>query len=275
MPAPKRYLVDSLFRSRELLLRFLVDPLDRIYLLASGKRSWPPYSLRRHVGAPAKFAVAARQTEEWMNRFGLLPSNASVLDIGCGCGAMVPIFARLLDAQSQYLGFDVHPPSIAYCRRAFAGDPRFRFELADLSSPYGRSLGQDADGYRFPLADGEIDFVLAKSVFTHLQPAAAQQYLSEIARVLKPAGRALVSAFLFTLPPSEALLAALPHPPLPETKVRWRVAAKPEAAIGFEGALFLDWIAAAGLKAAHFVPIFWPGQSSVAAGQDLLVLERL
>lgn len=271
--SPRRKLIDGLFRWRELLLRHGVDPFDRLYLRATGRSGWPPYSLRRHVGPPSKFALAGRQTEEWIERFGLLEKNASVLDIGCGCGAMVPAFARRLGERSRYLGFDVHPPSIAYCRKAFAGDPRFRFELAEVSSPYGASHGPEVERYRFPAAAESCDFVLAKSVFTHLQEAAARHYLAEIARVLRPGGRALISAFLFTLPAGDARR-ALPHPAAPEALVRWRLAAKPEAAIGFEGALFQRWIAEAGLGVEHFVPVFWPGRASVETGQDLLVLAK-
>jgi SAM-dependent methyltransferase len=269
-------MVQLLFRSRELLLRWLVDPFDRLQLAANGRRSWPPYSLRRHVGSPAKFELAARQTAEWIDRFGLLRSGASVLDVGCGCGAMVPTFASMLDPSASYLGFDVHPPSIDFCRRAFAADARFLFELAEVGSPYGCLHGSAAGEYRFPAGDASVDFVLAKSVFTHLQESAARQYLREIGRVLRPAGRALVSAYLFTLPAEkDGLLAALPHPATPEARIRWRFAAKPEAAIAFEGSLFQQWATEAGLKAEQFVPIFWPGKSSVQDGQDLLVLSRL
>lgn len=275
MAAPRRSLADLLFRSRELLLRHLVDPFDGLCLRASGRGDWPPYSLRRHVGSPAKFALAARQTEEWLDRFGLLaPGISQVLDLGCGCGSMAPVFARRLAADTRYLGFDVHPPSIAFCRRAFAGDERFRFALAEVASPYGGQAGKAAEGYDFPLPSGSTDLVLAKSVFTHLREPTARRYLNEIARVLKPEGQALVSAFLFTLPPSAELLEGLPCPPGREAKNRWRIAARPEAAIGFEGEQFLSWVAQAGLAVEHFVPIFWPGKSSVNAGQDLLVLRR-
>lgn len=271
-----RDLVQLLFRSRELLLRWLVDPCDRVFLGATGRRSWPPYSLRRHVGSPAKFEIAARQTEEWIERFGLLRGSAHVLDVGCGCGAMVPAFARLLDSSSSYLGFDVHPPSIDFCQRAFTADARFSFVLAEIGSPYGKLRGASAEEYLFPSRDNSVDFVLAKSVFTHLQEKAARQYLREIGRVLRPGGRALVSAFLFTLPGEKSgLLAALPHPATKDSRIRWRFAAKPEAAIAFEGSLFQQWVTEAHLKAEQFVPIFWPGKSSVSAGQDLLVLARL
>jgi SAM-dependent methyltransferase len=270
-----RILIDWLFRWRERSLRYLIDPLDRLHLRATGRGSWPPYSLRRHVGPPAKFALAARQTEEWIERFQLLGNNSRVLDIGCGCGAMVPAFARHFDSCSSYVGFDVHPPSIDYCRRVFAADSRFRFFLAEVGSPYGNHRGSSAAGYRFPLDDDSVDFVLAKSVFTHLQEDVALQYLREIGRVLRPGGRALVSAFLYTLPGEESgLFAALPHPAKPEARIRWRLAAKPEAAIAFEGSLFQQWVAESRLEAEQFVPIFWPGKSSILAGQDLLILVR-
>ncbi len=113
-----------------------------------------PIPCRRHVGSPAKFAVAARQTEEWLDRFGLLaPGIAQVLDLGCGCGSMAPGLRQAARREAP-------PTSASTCTRprstiaaaAFAGDGRFRFALAEVASPYGGQAGPAAEALRLPAA---------------------------------------------------------------------------------------------------------------------------
>ncbi|HVF50857.1 MAG TPA: class I SAM-dependent methyltransferase, partial [Pyrinomonadaceae bacterium] len=47
-----------------------------------------------------------------------------------------------------------------------------------------------------PFPDRHFDFVVLNSVFTHMLPDDVENYLSEIARVLKVGGRCLISFFL-------------------------------------------------------------------------------
>jgi ubiquinone/menaquinone biosynthesis C-methylase UbiE len=48
--------------------------------------------------------------------------------------------------------------------------------------------------YRLPFPDNHLDDVIAYSIFTHLQTLkAAQNYMSEIKRVLKPGGKLFVT----------------------------------------------------------------------------------
>lgn len=266
--------VDLLFTLRARALR-LLDPMDRMIQRLRGRSDWPPLSLRRHVGPVGRYEAAARQTREWLQRFELIFPGASVLDIGCGCGAMVPTFRELLGPEGRYLGFDVYPPAIDWCRKQYAGEPNIRFELADIASPYGRSDGRAIEDFRFPAATISLDLILAKSVFTHLTEEAARHYLRETFRTLKPGGRALISAFLFARElAGPELFEALPAPADPEAKIRWRKPTKPEAAIAFDGELFNSWITHEGFQIREFVPIFWPAKRSVFSGQDLLVLEK-
>jgi SAM-dependent methyltransferase len=46
------------------------------------------------------------------------------------------------------------------------------------------------------LADGLFDVVFLGSLFTHLLPAEVENYLSEIARVMKPGGWCIISYFI-------------------------------------------------------------------------------
>jgi SAM-dependent methyltransferase len=195
-----------------------------------------------------------------------------VLDVGCGPAAMAPHLGRLIGARGRYAGFDVHAPSIAWARRRFEGDPRFRFELAALASPYGGG-GAAVDQYRFPVEDAACDFVLAKSVFTHLLEPEARRYLSEIRRALAPGRAAMVTAFLFEPGSLTGSGRSRLFPCADESgSVRFRSHARPRSAVAYERALFLSMLASAGLRVEHEIPGFYPGDADPPTGQDVLVL---
>jgi SAM-dependent methyltransferase len=124
-----------------------------------------------------------------------LPAPARVLDIGCGCGKTARFIAQDPRVVS-YVGFDVLAASIDCATRFItpATGGRFRFEHANVANgeynPSGRIAGHD---YRFPVEDSSVDVSFAGSLFTHLLEPDAAHYLRETARVLKPAGRAIVS----------------------------------------------------------------------------------
>jgi SAM-dependent methyltransferase len=50
--------------------------------------------------------------------------------------------------------------------------------------------------YRFPYVNASFDLMYATSIFTHLLPAAAEQFMREASRVLRPEGRCVFSFFL-------------------------------------------------------------------------------
>jgi ubiquinone/menaquinone biosynthesis C-methylase UbiE len=69
-----------------------------------------------------------------------LPPGASVLDVGCGTGVLVPYLLPLLGEGGNYTGIDVSERMVVQARRKF-NDHRVRFEARDLydPSPYPRS----------------------------------------------------------------------------------------------------------------------------------------
>jgi SAM-dependent methyltransferase len=155
----------------------------------------PPRRLRALVG-PGDFNAIG---DEFMGHFvelgGLRPEH-DVLDVGCGAGRMARPLAGWLEG--RYEGFDVVPEAIEWCRREIASrHPGFGFALADVrNSEYNPSGGRAPDEYRFPYDDESFDFAFATSVFTHLLPPAADRYLAEVARVLRPGGACLATWFL-------------------------------------------------------------------------------
>jgi SAM-dependent methyltransferase len=252
---------------------WLLGPADRLYRRLRGRASLPSLWLRRHAGPVSGFESAASDMEAILRQLCLVRTTDHILEIGCGCGAMLPAFVRLLGPEGRYMGFDVHPPSVAWCRRHFVSDPRFRFELAEIASPYGDPAHrQSMQAYHFPLDDGSADFILAKSVFTHLLEDEVRHYLQEIRRTLQPGRRALITVFLFD--GSGPAAVRPPGFPFPkgDSPVRWLRPLRPRAAIAFDRGFFEGLLAEAGLVLREMVPGFWPGTSVAPQGQDILIL---
>jgi ubiquinone/menaquinone biosynthesis C-methylase UbiE len=130
---------------------------------------------------------------QWAN----LERNERVLDVGCGIGRMATPLTEYL-THGHYDGIDVVPHAIVWCQRHISSRyPRFRFQLIDVRNGLYNASGQiDAAKYRFPFGHESFDFVFLASVFTHMLPAEIDNYLAEVSRVLRPAGRSFISYFL-------------------------------------------------------------------------------
>lgn len=255
-------------RQARTALFYAASPVERA--LSAEARELPPLWLRRHAGPVKYFVSSALEAERTLVELDLIRSDASVVDLGCGPGGMAPVFARRLDERGRYLGLDVHAPSIRWCRERWARDARFRFRLLERDSPYSTSSG-GGDG-AIPVADGSVDLVVAKSLFTHVLAEETAALLAEIRRVLEPdSGRAFVTAFLFDGARSADGPPFFPFPE-PGAEVRWRQRRWPHAAVAYERELFEFLCAANGLGCERFVGGFYPGGDEIPRGQDILVL---
>ena len=139
-----------------------------------------------------------------------------------------------------------------------------------VSTQYGSSFGgRDAiESYRFPVADGAADLILAKSVFTHLVEAEARHYLAETRRALRPGRPAVVTAFLYA-PGAPGVAEAFPHEIAGGLRVRSR--ARPTAAVAWEKDRFVELIESAGLHLQWHSEGFYPGRPRRDA-QDVLLI---
>jgi SAM-dependent methyltransferase len=109
------------------------------------------------------------------------PSGARILEVGCGPGRLSIRLAR--DHGFDITGLDLDPAMIERARanaaRASGDDPRPSFVVGDVAS--------------LAFADGAFDLVLSTLSLHHWADPSAG--LREIARVLRPDGRALVWDF--------------------------------------------------------------------------------
>ncbi|MEO8432710.1 MAG: class I SAM-dependent methyltransferase [Acidobacteriota bacterium] len=230
-------------------------------LIANGEGLLPPLWLRRHTGPLSEIEKSAAAIQDLVASLGLVRPGDRILDVGCGFGIMAERLEGSMGREGRYLGFDVHGPSVRWAQRHMAtSDRRFRFVL-------GRRLESE---WTLPAPDGDADFILAKSLFTHLGDAAARRALSEMERVLAPGGRALLTAFLFEEDQAPRTLFPFPRP---EAPVRWKWKARPEAAVAYERLHFSRMLEEAGLTVETFRPGFWPGSERLDA-QDVLVISR-
>ena len=118
-----------------------------------------------------KFAVLVEEIE------ALLPAE-SFLDAGCGDGRFLAALPALGPVPERVVGVDIADSILATARRATAA-VGFEPELVRGNLE------------RLPLADAEFDVVVSIQVLEHLlDPVAGTR---ELARVLKPGGRLLLS----------------------------------------------------------------------------------
>lgn len=153
---------------------------------------WSYYRTFRHDGYRH---ISNAATNELLSRG--LQSHHRVLDVGCGIGPLaIGLIPHLQDG--SYEGFDISAEAIDWCQRSIGmKHPRFRFRHANLANTaYNPRGSQRAAGFRFPYADGEFDFAFLGSVCTHLLAEEVGHYLRELARMLRPGGKCIISYYL-------------------------------------------------------------------------------
>lgn len=160
----------------------------------------PPRRLR-FCGAnfkdDAHFLASARgEAERLIERCGL-GHGSRVLDVGCGPGRLAIGIQSRLGTLAGYLGLDVDPTSVDWCRRHLAPrDQAFRFVHLDLANarynPGGERIGR---GLRFPVGEERFDVIYLYSVFSHMGLEDVRAYLHEFARVLAPGGTVFLTGF--------------------------------------------------------------------------------
>ena len=171
-PRARKRLLETLDPARILSYRLKMRTTEAI----------PPVALRDVVGGTSinGFIQSGRACADAVHRalshigrslgdFGL------ILEFGCGCGRTLRhIYSHHPDGVHAC---DVNQPAIEWLRRHY---PEISCDVNGFSPP-------------LPYADASFDLVYAISVFTHLDEESQQEWLSELARVVRPGGVALLS----------------------------------------------------------------------------------
>lgn len=169
-------------------LNELLTPRDRMV-------PWKHYG--RSIGG-GDFEKVGREYLGYFQDLAGLKPDEDVLDVGSGIGRLaVPLTGYLSDG--TYTGFDIIESSVKWCRKRIGSRfPNFTFDHVDVFNQHYNPKGKlKASEFDFPYADESFDFVFLISVFTHLLPDDTRNYLSEVARVLRPGGRCLITYTLW------------------------------------------------------------------------------
>lgn len=130
-------------------------------------------------------------------RLGGLRPHHRVLDVGSGIGRIAMPLTQYLLPSSTYVGLDPTREGIDWClERITPVYPNFRFRHLDVAHALYNPLGLlRGTSLVLPLGNASVDFALMVSVVTHLPPAEVSNYAREIARVLAPGARCLITIF--------------------------------------------------------------------------------
>jgi len=156
----------------------------------------PPPKLQAYIGGGYR-DVGPEFLRYFIDLCELKP-NARVLDVGCGSGRMALPLTKYLSEAGSYEGFDISVEAVKWCRENITTRfPNFSFRVSDVrNAAYNTGANRSASEYSFTYQDESFDLVFLTSVFTHMLPADMDRYLCEIARVLKPGGKCLITFFL-------------------------------------------------------------------------------
>lgn len=218
-------------------------------------------------------------------RFCSIRPEASVLDVGCGTGRVAIGLLDHLGKQGRYAGLEVDPRRVRWCQNTLARKyPNFSFHHMDVRNrlyhPHGTLFPEQV---RLPWDSAQFDVVLLFSVFTHLLPAAVERYSSEIARLLKPGGRTLITWFLMTDEHLDRLRTAEKvNPPFlrgflnGDRQSYWTTKPElPEQAVGYTEERVRSIYLQAGLKILEPIRYgTWPAALSGSNFQDYVIAEK-
>lgn len=221
------------------------------------------------------FRSAGDEFRELFVSLGQLRPDEDVLDVGSGVGRVAIGLTEWL--RGRYEGIDVIRRGIEWCQQAITPrHPNFHFQVADVYNRHYNPMGHSsASEYRFPFEDQSFDFVVLTSVFTHLLPADRDNYISEIARVLRPGGRCFATFFLVN---DDARRSQDEGRGL---NFRFRRAGYwtnnqriPEAAVAYEEADICDEFERQGLRIRMIRYGAWSGRGDGIGWQDVVVAAR-
>jgi len=263
------------FSLKELLF-YVFEPLDLLIRQLNGKKDYPPIYLRRRVGPLKDFEAVSREFFIYLKLWCNLKPETNILDVGCGCGNLARQFGSFFNGKGGYHGIDVDRSAIKWAHENI-GSRKNNIHFSRLNTrnayynPKGTIIAGDST---LPFEDSSFDIIIFKSVFTHILAPECKYYISEIARLLQPAGKCLTTFFLFDDEPS------LEDEINPKFRYgqgvcRYRDEHLPEAVTAFKKSYILDLLEQNGLSLSHPIyPGTWSQLSAGLSHQDIMILEK-
>jgi len=206
---------------------------------------------------------------------GGLKKDDDVLDVGSGFGRMALPLTGYLSSNSRFEGIEPLARGVKWCSTKITPKFRnFRFQKLDVKNgmynPNGKILAAD---YKFPFEDESFDFIILTSVFTHMLPAALENYVSEISRVLKPGGSCFITYFLLNDESTELINQGKSLYSLKYSCENYRIESQenPEYVVAYPEEVILDFYKKNGLK--YQPPYYgkWCGRNEYTSFQDILI----
>lgn len=150
------------------------------------------------VGCPGQFKEFGQRYFQYFVELGNLKPNHRVLEIGCGMGRTAMPLTKFLKNGGEYFGIDLIPEAIQFCKDNITSRyPNFHFSIVEAyNKMYNPEASKKASEYKFPFENECFDFIFLASVFTHMVLEDVENYVSEIARVLKTGQRCFSTFFL-------------------------------------------------------------------------------
>ncbi len=208
-----------------------------------------------------------------LKRHGLKP-DMHILDVGCGQGRMARSLVGFIHGGS-YCGFDISGPGIDWCKDHYTDAPEFQFEHVPVyNKRYNPTGTVKASEFVFPYADDQYDLIFLTSVFTHMFKDDVENYLSQIARVLKPGGKALITWFLMNDISQKADNPFFHFAYDFDDVSRTTTPKNPEAALAFDEGFVRDLYEECGLAIADIEYGTWARPDSQFQLQDMVVATK-
>jgi SAM-dependent methyltransferase len=232
---------------------------------------------RLHAVGDSDFRVTGDEFLRLFVELAALRPDERVLDVGCGVGRIARALTGHLGERGSYDGFDVARVAIRWCRRHYARHSNFTFTHVNVAnSSYNPAGAVPAARFSFPYPSSSFDFVFLTSVFTHMMGAAVERYLHEIARVLAPGGRCLLTFFLLDDEARRLIGEGRSTQPFQLSQLSHAIvdAEHPEAAVAFDEDWVLSRLAEAPLRVR--MPLrhgSWCGRDEFTSYQDIVIAE--
>ncbi len=273
-PAAKRFVPR---RIRPAVRRIYFFPTDALTFLLGRRDALTPPKGKIFHNPNAFKRIGNEFFRHFLDLRNLKPDE-HVLEVGCGTGRMAVPLTSYLRGGGEYEGFDVIPEALEWCQEHITSKyPNFRFQVADVyNKEYNPEGVHKASEYEFPYEDESFDFVILTSVFTHMLPDEVSNYLSEIERVMKAGGRAMITFFLLNRESLKLIESGMSVIDFGYDFGVYRTKEKstPEAAIAYREDFIRNLYEENGLKIGAVRYGSWCGREGALSRQDIVVARK-